>query len=165
MSARVERTSTEAETIELGRRIGRSLGRGAVVLLIGELGAGKTTIAKGIIEGLGAAQPDDVASPTYTLIHEFGEDPKVYHIDLYRIERTSEVLSLGIDEVLDGEAVVLVEWGERFPGLWPPDRIEIRLAWVDDSAREVRIDGGTRGLGDGETGGRGDLDAEDKRLS
>jgi len=113
MSARVERTSTEAETIELGRRIGRSLGRGAVVLLIGELGAGKTTIAKGIIEGLGAAQPDDVASPTYTLIHEFGEDPKVYHIDLYRIERTSEVLSLGIDEVLD----LLPSLAVEFPSL------------------------------------------------
>ena len=141
MSARVERTNSEDQTIALGEEIGRSLGRRAVVLLIGELGAGKTTIAKGIIQGLGAAQPDEVASPTYTLIHEFGEGPKVYHIDLYRIERASQVLSLGIDELLDREAIVLVEWGERFPDLWPPDRIEIRLAYTDDSAREVRIDG------------------------
>jgi tRNA threonylcarbamoyladenosine biosynthesis protein TsaE len=141
MSARVERTSSEEETIALGERIGRGLGRRAVVLLIGELGAGKTTIAKGIIQGLGAAQPDEVVSPTYTLIHEFGEGPKVYHIDLYRLERASQVLSLGIDELLDREAVVLVEWGERFPDLWPPDRIEIRLAYTDDSAREIRIDG------------------------
>jgi len=141
MSARVERTNTEEETIALGQRIGRGLGRRAVVLLIGELGAGKTTIAKGIIQGLGAAQPDEVASPTYTLIHEFGEGPRVYHIDLYRLERASQVLSLGIDELLDREAIVLVEWGERFPDLWPADRIEIHLAYSDDSAREIRIDG------------------------
>ena len=141
MSARVERTNTEEETIALGERIGRGLGRRAVVLLIGELGAGKTTIAKGIIQGLGAAAPEDVTSPTYTLIHEFGEGPKVYHIDLYRIERASQVLSLGIDELLDREAIVLVEWGERFPQLWPEDRIEIHLAYTDDSAREIRIEG------------------------
>ena len=141
MSARVERTNTEEETIALGQWIGRGLGRRAVVLLIGELGAGKTTIAKGIIQGLGAAQPDEVASPTYTLIHEFGEGPRVYHIDLYRLERASQVLSLGIDELLDREAIVLVEWGERFPDLWPADRIEIHLAYSDDSAREIRIDG------------------------
>ncbi len=143
MSARVERTNSEDQTIALGKEIGRGLGRGAVVLLIGELGAGKTTIAKGIIQGLGAAAPDDVTSPTFTLIHEFGQDPKVYHIDLYRIERASEVLSLGLDDLLDQEAVLLVEWGERFPELWPPDRIEIHLAWVDDTAREVRVTGAT----------------------
>ena len=73
--------------------------------------------------------------------HEFGEDPKVYHIDLYRIERAAEVVALGIDEILDRGAVVLVEWGERFPELWPEDRVEIRLDWVDDSARQIRIDG------------------------
>jgi tRNA threonylcarbamoyladenosine biosynthesis protein TsaE len=146
MSARVERTSSEDQTIALGEEIGRGLGRRAVVLLIGELGAGKTTIAKGIIQGLGAAAPEDVASPTFTLIHEFGEDPKVYHIDLYRIERASDVLSLGLDDLLDQEAILLVEWGERFPELWPPDRIEIHLSWVHDTVREVRVQGlGARG--------------------
>jgi tRNA threonylcarbamoyladenosine biosynthesis protein TsaE len=143
MSARVERTSSEEETIALGERIGRGLGRRAVVLLIGELGAGKTTLAKGIIQGLGAAVPDDVTSPTFTLIHEFGQDPKVYHIDLYRIERAAEVLSLGLDDLLDCDAVLLVEWGERFPELWPPDRMEIRLSWVDETVREVRVTGAT----------------------
>jgi tRNA threonylcarbamoyladenosine biosynthesis protein TsaE len=139
MSARVARTRSEEETIALGEEIGRTLGRGAVVLLIGELGAGKTTIAKGIVQGLGAAAPDDVSSPTYTLIHEFGEDPKVYHIDLYRIEHAREALALGIDELLDGDAILLVEWGERFPALWPPGRIEIRLSWLDDTTREVSV--------------------------
>jgi tRNA threonylcarbamoyladenosine biosynthesis protein TsaE len=139
MSARVASTRSEEETIALGEEIGRTLGRGAVVLLTGELGAGKTTIAKGIIQGLGAAALDDVSSPTYTLIHEFGEDPKVYHIDLYRIEHAREVLALGIDELLDGDAILLVEWGERFPALWPPNHIEIRLAWLDETTREVRV--------------------------
>jgi len=101
--------------------------------------AGKTTIAKGIIQGLGAAAPDDVSSPTYTLIHEFGEDPKVYHIDLYRLEAAGEVLALGIDELLDGDAILLIEWGERFPALWPPNRIEIRLAALDETTREVSV--------------------------
>jgi len=141
MSARVERTSSEDQTIALGEEIGRGLGRRAVVLLIGELGAGKTTIAKGIIRGLGAAAPEDVASPTFTLIHEFGENPKVYHIDLYRLERASDVLSLGLDDLLDQEAILLVEWGERFPELWPPERIEIHLSWVDETVREVRVQG------------------------
>jgi tRNA threonylcarbamoyladenosine biosynthesis protein TsaE len=159
MSAQVERTRTEEETIELGRRIGRSLAPRAVVLLIGELGAGKTTIAKGIIQGLGAAEPDDVASPTYTLIHEFGENPKVYHIDLYRLERASEVVALGIDELLDQGAVMLVEWGERFSELWPADRIEIHLSWLDDSTREIAI--WTARQGDEEKGGHG----EDRQLS
>ncbi len=141
MSARVERTNSEDETIALGEEIGRGLGRRAVVLLIGELGAGKTTLAKGIIKGLGAAAPEDVASPTFTLIHEFGEDLKVYHIDLYRVERASEVATLGLDDLLDRDAILLVEWGERFPDLWPAERIEIRLRSVDETVREVRIEG------------------------
>jgi tRNA threonylcarbamoyladenosine biosynthesis protein TsaE len=140
MSVRVVRTSSEEETIALGEEIGRGLGRRAVVLLIGELGAGKTTIAKGILKGLGAADPDEVTSPTYTLIHEFGENSGVYHIDLYRLDEAREVAALGLDDLLDREAVLLVEWGERFPQFWPPDRIEIHLAWVDDTVREIRIE-------------------------
>jgi tRNA threonylcarbamoyladenosine biosynthesis protein TsaE len=137
MSAQAIRTSTEEETIALGERIGRRLPRPSVVLLVGELGAGKTTLAKGIVKGLGAADPDDVASPTFTLIHEYGEDSKVYHIDLYRLERASEVLALGLYDLIDGGAVLLVEWGERFPALWPPDHIEIHLGWAGDTAREI----------------------------
>jgi len=146
MSARVIETRSEEETIALGEEIGRALPRPAVVLLIGELGAGKTTIAKGIVKGLGAAAPEDVSSPTFTLIHEHGEQAKVYHIDLYRIERPSEVIALGLDDLLDENAILLVEWGERFPALWPPDHLEIHLAWKDESTREVSVE--TRGLRD-----------------
>jgi tRNA threonylcarbamoyladenosine biosynthesis protein TsaE len=139
MSVRVVRTSTEEETIALGEEIGRRLPRPSVVLLVGELGAGKTTLAKGIVHGLGAASQDDVTSPTFTLIHEFGE--KVYHIDLYRLETAREVQALGLDELIDSGGVLLVEWGERFPALWPRDHIEIRLEWVDETVREITQSG------------------------
>jgi tRNA threonylcarbamoyladenosine biosynthesis protein TsaE len=101
-----------------------------VVLLIGNLGAGKTTLAKGIVSGLGAAVPEDVSSPTFTLIHEYG---RVYHIDLYRLDTPSQVATLGLEEILDRDAVVLIEWGERCPELWPRERIEVRLRTDGDS--------------------------------
>jgi tRNA threonylcarbamoyladenosine biosynthesis protein TsaE len=139
MSARVIRTRSEDETIALGEEIARDLPRPAVVLLIGDLGTGKTTLAKGIVKGLGAAAPEDVNSPTYTLIHEYGERDKVYHIDLYRLERANEVLALGLDELLASDAILLVEWGERFPALWPANRLEIRLVWTAEDVREITV--------------------------
>src|SRR5271165_4981458 len=130
------RTSSEGETIELGRSIARSLPKKACVLLIGNLGAGKTTLAKGLIQGLGAAEPDEVASPTFTLIHEYGEG-RVYHIDLYRLDKREQVATLGLDDIFDKEAVVLIEWGERFPELMPAARIEIRLTAIGDDERQI----------------------------
>lgn len=138
MSARVFRTRSEEETVAAGEEIGRGLTPGSVVLLIGELGAGKTTLAKGIVKGLGAGQPDDVSSPTFTLIQEYGEATKVYHIDLFRIESAREAEELGLEELLSRPGVVLVEWGERFPQLWPAERIEIRLRELKDGSREIR---------------------------
>lgn len=125
----VVETQSEDETIELGRRIAGTLPRRAVVLLIGNLGAGKTTLAKGIISALGGATVEEVSSPTFTLIHEYGvhQRDRVYHIDLYRLDRAAEVATLGLDEIFDRDAVVLIEWGERFPGLMPENRLEIRL--------------------------------------
>ena len=144
MSVRVTRTRSEEETIALGEEIARALPRPAVVLLIGDLGAGKTTLAKGIVKGLGAAAPEDVNSPTYTLIHEFGEKDKVYHIDLYRLDHASEVLALGLDDLLASDAILLVEWGERFPALWPANRLEVRLAWTAEDVREITVTGSSR---------------------
>ncbi len=126
MPALAFETSSEEETIALGERLARELPQHCTVLLTGNLGAGKTTIAKGIARGLGAAEPDDVSSPTYTLIHEYG-DGRLYHIDLYRLDTAREVAALGLDEIFDRDAVVLIEWGERFPDLMPADRFEIRL--------------------------------------
>ena len=132
------RTASEAETIALGEQIAKALPERAVVLLIGNLGAGKTTIAKGIVKGLGAAAPEEVSSPTFTLIHEYGGG-RVYHIDLYRLEKAHEVATLGLDELFDRKAVVLVEWGERFPRLMPEERMEIRLEAVGDDERVIEV--------------------------
>lgn len=131
-----ETNSTE-ETIALGRRIAVTLPCATVVLLIGNLGAGKTTLAKGIVSGLGAAEPEEVSSPTFTLIHEYG--PRVYHIDLYRLDRPEQVATLGLDEIFDRDAVVLIEWGERFPELLPKQRVEVHLTALDGDRRRIEV--------------------------
>ena len=92
-------THSEDETIALGRRFAKEWPAQALVLLIGDLGAGKTTLTKGIVDGRGIADP--VTSPTFTLIHEYGDPPRVFHIDLYRLDEASEVASLGLEELLD----------------------------------------------------------------
>ncbi|HUJ23186.1 MAG TPA: tRNA (adenosine(37)-N6)-threonylcarbamoyltransferase complex ATPase subunit type 1 TsaE [Bryobacteraceae bacterium] len=133
------RTGSEEETIALGERLARWLPARGVVLLIGELGAGKTTLAKGIVEGLGAARPDEVSSPTFTLIHEYGGRRKVYHVDLYRIDHAREAARLGLDELFERDAVILIEWGERFPQLMPRERIEIRIEAGEGDQREIQV--------------------------
>lgn len=126
MSARVYSTCDEDETIALGRRLAAELKPPVTVLLTGNLGAGKTTLAKGIVEGLGVAIADEVSSPTFTLIHEYGGG--VFHIDLYRLETEREVASLGLDDIFDRpDAFVLIEWGERFLSAMPAKRMEIRI--------------------------------------
>jgi tRNA threonylcarbamoyladenosine biosynthesis protein TsaE len=138
----VIRTASEEETIALGERLARTLPLGSTVLLIGDLGAGKTTLAKGIVQGLGAATADEVSSPTFTLIHEYGSPAAVYHVDLYRLESARDAATLGLDELFDSPALVIVEWGERFPELMPRDRIEIRLRALGDDQREIDVMGG-----------------------
>ena len=126
MSARTYETLSEEETIRLGGMLAAELQRPCLVLLIGNLGAGKTTLTKGIVSGLGVAPADEVSSPTYTVIHEYGED--VYHIDLYRLERPDEVVSLGLDEMFDRNAVMLIEWGEAYRSVLPSQHpVEIRI--------------------------------------
>lgn len=131
------RTESEAETIALGERLGREIQRG-VVLLIGNLGAGKTTLAKGMVNGLGAAPADEVSSPTFTLIHEYGGG-RVYHIDLYRLDEPREVESLGLDDLFARDALILIEWGERFPQLLPAQRTEIHIHANADESRDVMV--------------------------
>ena len=134
----IYRTASEVETIALGERLALELPARGVVLLIGNLGAGKTTLAKGIVNGLGAAAADEVSSPTFTLIHEYGEG-RVYHVDLYRLDEPREVATLGLDEIFERDALVLVEWGERFPQLLPAERIEIRIRPLGDDEREIEV--------------------------
>jgi tRNA threonylcarbamoyladenosine biosynthesis protein TsaE len=135
-------TNSEEETIALGRRIAAELPKHAVVLLIGNLGSGKTTLAKGIISGLEAAEPEEVTSPTFTLIHEYAPgkgNPRVYHIDLYRLDTPQQIATLGLEEILDGNAIVLVEWGERFPEFFPNDRVEIHVMPLSECVRQIIV--------------------------
>lgn len=134
---RTEPTHSEEETIALGRRLGRELS--GVVLLIGNLGAGKTTLAKGIVEGRNQTPANEVSSPTFTLIHQYGENTPVYHIDLYRLDEAREVESLGLEDLFSSGSLVLLEWAERFPALLPKQRTEIRLRALADETREITI--------------------------
>ena len=136
----VYHTTSEEETIAVGERIAKELPPKHVVLLIGELGAGKTTLAKGIIKGLGVAAPDEVSSPTFTLIHEYGSEGRAYHIDLYRLDEPREVTTLGLQDIFDRQAIVLIEWGERFPQFLPAQRTEIRIRATHEQEREIEVE-------------------------
>jgi tRNA threonylcarbamoyladenosine biosynthesis protein TsaE len=143
------------ETIAKGREIAASLRPPVIVMLSGELGSGKTTLTKGIISGLGAAREEDVTSPTFTLVHVFqndslaGSNPavaglhscKVYHVDLYRVENFHDLESLGLEDALGEQAVVIIEWSERFTFRtdWP--RVEIRLEHAGGDSRRIAISG------------------------
>ena len=132
------RSRSESDTIALGQHLARELPHKRTILLIGNLGTGKTTLAKGIVSGLGAAAPEEVSSPTFTLIHEYGAG-RVYHIDLYRLEELREIATLGLDEILERDAIVLIEWGERFPQILPRERTEIRIRAMPDDEREIAV--------------------------
>ena len=129
------------ETIAKGREIAAKLRPPVLVLLSGDLGSGKTTLTKGIISGLGAAKEEDVTSPTFTLVHEFHNHCKVYHVDLYRVEDFHDLESLGLEDALGEQAIVIVEWSERFTFRtdWP--RVDIRLEHTGGDSRSIAISG------------------------
>jgi len=134
-------TASADETLSFARRLARELQPPLLVFLSGELGAGKTTLAKGIVSGLGAAREEEVTSPTFTLIHEFRGPIRVFHIDLYRIEGRADLQSLGLDDLFASPAIVLVEWPEKWTIAvdWPV--LRIRLAALDDARHCIEIHG------------------------
>lgn len=139
-SVHVATTRSEEETIDLGRELARRLQPPAVILLYGSLGAGKTTLAKGLISGLGVAPVEEVLSPSFVFVHEFRNGCKVYHVDLYRIERPEETATLGLEEILAERAIVLVEWAERLP--FPPAEtaIAVRFDVLEGDARRIQVE-------------------------
>lgn len=141
MSASEFLSQSPEETIAKGREIAALLRPPVIVLLSGELGSGKTTLTKGIISGLGAAREEEVTSPTFTLVHEFHNHCKVYHVDLYRVEGFRDLESLALDDALSGWAIIIVEWSERFSlrSDWP--RVEIRLEHAGGDSRRIEIAG------------------------
>jgi len=136
----LDRTTHSAEeTIELGRELASQLKPPALILLSGELGAGKTTFTKGLISGFGAAREDEVTSPTFTLVHTFKNHVRVFHIDLYRITDLHDFETLGIEDLFDHPAIVIVEWPERmgFRAGWPT--LRINFSHLDSSSRTISI--------------------------
>jgi tRNA threonylcarbamoyladenosine biosynthesis protein TsaE len=129
------RTFSEDETVQAGMDLAAQLH--GVVLLHGDLGAGKTTLVRGIVAGIPGTHPEEVSSPTFTLIHDYGAG--VFHIDLYRLDRDSQIDTLGLDEIFDQARLVLIEWGEKLGRRTPPDRTEIVLEQPGDRERLIRI--------------------------
>jgi tRNA threonylcarbamoyladenosine biosynthesis protein TsaE len=129
-------THSEEETAAAGARLGASLNAGDVVLLYGDLGAGKTAFTRGLARGLGAAA-DDVTSPTFTLVQEYPGRVTLYHVDLYRLDEP-EVDELGLEELILGDGVVAIEWAERWRER-PNDVIEVRLQHAGEDQRRITI--------------------------
>ena len=141
MTTREYQTHSAEETIELGRKLAPELAPLRLVLLRGDLGTGKTTLVKGIAEGLNAAQQEEVTSPTFTLIHEYrGPETNVFHIDLYRIEKRRELDTLGIDELLTQDHnLLLVEWGEKFAQIVSAADGQIVITRINDQERKIKV--------------------------
>lgn len=136
-------TNSSDETILRGREIGERLKPPALVLLYGDLGAGKTTLTKGIVGGIGAAREDEVTSPTFTLVHTYDRGVRVYHVDLYRISDLHDLETLGLEEVFSEQAIVIVEWPDRLKlqTEWPV--VRIHLEHVAEDARRITVDDST----------------------
>ena len=141
MGKREIETHSSEETIARGREIGAGLKQPVLVLLSGDLGAGKTTLAKGIAAGAGAAKEDDVTSPTFTLVHKYDGRTRVYHVDLYRVGDFHDLETLGLEDIFSEKAIVIVEW---------PDRLKLRTNWpvvriglehVSEDVRKIVVEG------------------------
>ncbi len=133
-------THSADETIALGRELAKILAPPRLVLLRGDLGAGKTTLVKGIAEGFHAASQQDVTSPTFTLVHEYrGPNVNVYHIDLYRVDTPRQLETLGLDDLIANDSVLLIEWGEKFPRFVHERDVEISIERTGDTDRRFLI--------------------------
>ena len=135
----VLRTRSERETIQFGKQIGKRLQPGDVVALIGELGAGKTHLIKGLAQGAGVEQPDAVTSPSFTLIHEHKGKIPFYHIDLYRLVTEGEGEALGLEEYLGGRGITAIEWADKIPSLLPKEVLWIHIRYLQTHSRSIRI--------------------------
>jgi tRNA threonylcarbamoyladenosine biosynthesis protein TsaE len=140
VEARKITTHSADETIAFGRELAKHLAPPKIVLLRGDLGAGKTTMVKGIAEAFDAARQDDVTSPTFTLVHEYrGPKVTVIHIDLYRIDTEKELATLGLDDYMRDDTVLLIEWGEKFQRLVRERDVEIAIERLGEDEREIKV--------------------------
>lgn len=141
-------TKTPQETLTLGENLGKCLKSGDIVMLFGELGAGKTTLTQGICHGLGLPRGEYIRSPTFTLINEYQGKCPIYHVDLYRTETQDEIEGLGLEEILFGKGITIVEWAEKLfsfennqtLGLGIEGRIEVRISYINENQRSFSIE-------------------------
>ena len=137
-------TKSGADTIEVGRKLAALLTPPQLLVLRGDLGTGKTTLVKGIAQALDAADPDEVTSPTFTLIHEYdgtreGKPLKLFHLDVYRLEGERQLETLGLEELLTPDSLVLVEWGEKFKSIVKRATGEIAISSAGGDARKITV--------------------------
>jgi len=139
-AGQVVNSASAPETLALGRRLGAAARPGDVVALVGDLGTGKTHLAKGMAEGLDAARAHDVTSPTFVLCHEYldGRIP-FYHIDAYRLRGAADLEALGSDDLLAGDGLAAVEWADRVAEALPPDVLEVRLVVTGETSRRLTL--------------------------
>ena len=140
MSTREYTTHSPEETIALGRELASALKPPKLVVLRGDLGAGKTTFVKGIAEGFHAASQEDVTSPTFTLVHEYrGPEANLYHIDLYRVDTARELDTLALDDFVSEKSILLIEWGEKFARFLQQRDVEITLTHAGENQRKISV--------------------------
>ena len=137
-------TTSGADTVEVGRKLAALLKPPQLLLLRGDLGTGKTTLVKGIAQALDAADPDEVTSPTFTLLHEYdgtqdGNPVKLFHLDVYRLEGERQLETLGLEELLTPDALVLVEWGDKFKSIRKRATGEIAITAEGGDARKITV--------------------------
>jgi tRNA threonylcarbamoyladenosine biosynthesis protein TsaE len=134
---RIESRSPE-ETQKVGERLGACLGSGDVVACVGELGAGKTCFIQGLVRGLGVTEA--ATSPTFVLINHYAGRLPVYHLDAYRTESLTEILDLGVEEMLSGDGITVIEWAEKLLPLLPPRTIVVRISGLGDEPRQIVLE-------------------------
>ncbi len=135
---------TAEDTISIGLRIGRNCARGAVIALEGPLGSGKTTLVKGLARALAVEEP--VTSPTFTLISQYrgsleGSPVDLFHVDLYRLAHEAELEDLGLEELMGGQGITVIEWGEKASSLLPGDAVRVAIELAPDGTRSIRVEG------------------------
>src|SRR6516165_7096759 len=138
------KTNSSADTVEVGRKLVSLLVPPQLLILRGDLGTGKTTLVKGIAQALDAAEPDEVTSPTFTLLHEYdgtreGKPVKLFHLDVYRLEGERQLETLGLDDLCTNDALVLVEWGEKFKSIQKKATGEISIVSTGGDARRITV--------------------------
>ncbi len=134
-------TGLPEETVAFGRQLGEQLPDHSIVCLYGELGAGKTTLIKGIAAGVTGLDPDAINSPTYVYLNVYGGKRTLYHFDLYRLRDVEEFLGMGFEEYWDTGGVCCIEWAERIASIIPPDAITIQLSHIGAESRQIDVRG------------------------